>query len=205
LAPEARYRAGECLMQQQDWPKAIEQLLFFRDKPEFQNVPGVSDRGLLRLSQAYAQAKQWDPSRQACETLLGRFPQSPLKHEARYGMAFAWQNQKQLDQAANTYQQVTNETSTEIAAKAQLQLALCRVEQKRYPEATTALLTVPYTYDYPQWSSAALLEAARLLVEQQQPKPAGKLLEKVIKDYPDTDWSKAAQQRLTELQAAKKL
>jgi cellulose synthase operon protein C len=86
-----------------------------------------------------------------------------------------------------------------------LQLALCRVEQKRLPEATTALLVVPYTYDYPQWSSAALLEAARLLVEQQQPKQAAKLLEKVIKDYPETEWAKAAQTRLTELQAGKKI
>lgn len=205
LAPEAKLRAGESLMQQQDWPKAIEQLVVFRDKPEFQNAPGVADRALLRLAQALGQATQWEPSRQACELLINRFPQSPLKQEARYGMAFAWQNLKQFDQAANTYTQVTNETSTEVAAKAQLQLALCRVEQKRLPEATTALLVVPYTYDYPQWSSAALLEAARLLVEQQQPKQAAKLLEKVIKDYPETEWAKAAQTRLTDLQAGKKI
>ncbi|MDB5344945.1 MAG: hypothetical protein JWP89_3322 [Schlesneria sp.] len=196
LAPEARLRAGECQMQLKAWPKAIELWVPFRDQGPLQNIAGLSDRILLRLGHAYALAGQWDQSRQAHETLIGRFGQSPWKYEARYGIAWAWQNQKQYDNAANTYQQVINETATEVAAKSQYQLALCRLEQKRLPEAANALLVVPFTYDYPEWCAVALLEASRVFQEMDQPKQAIRLLEKVLKDYPDTEWAKAAQERL---------
>jgi tetratricopeptide (TPR) repeat protein len=202
LAPDARYRAGECQMQLKAWPKAIELWVPFRDQGPLQNLAGLSDRVLLRLGHAYALAGQWDQSRQAHETLINRFAQSPWKQEARYGIGWAWQNLKQFDNAANAYQQVINETATEVAAKSQYQMALCRLEQKRLPEAANALLVVPFTYDYPEWSAVALLEASRVFQEMQQPKQAVRLLEKVMKDYPDTEWSKAAQQRLAGLPVA---
>jgi tetratricopeptide (TPR) repeat protein len=203
-AAEARYRAGECLMHGKDWNKAIEMWKPFRDQQPYQNVPGLSDRVLLRLGTAYALAAQWDGSRQTLETLVSRFPQSTWRSEARYGIGWAWQNQKQYDQAATAYSQVINETAAEVAAKSQFQLALCRREQKRLPEAANALLVVPLTYDYPQWNALALLEASRVYQEMQQPQQATRLLERVLKDFPDTEWAKSAQQVLTELQTGKK-
>lgn len=200
LAAEARYRAGETQMQLKLWPKAIEWLLPFRDQGPFQNLPGLSDRAVLRLGHAFALASQWDQSRQTHEVLVGRYPQSVWKQEGRYGAGWAAQNQKQFDQAANFYQQVINETATEVAAKAQYQLALCRLEQKRLPEAATALLVVPFTYDYPDWSAIAILEASRVFQDMNQPQQTKRLLERVVKDYPNTEWAKTAQQRLTTLQ-----
>ena len=35
-----------------------------------------------------------------------------------------------------------------------MNIGLCRLAQKRYAEACTALLVVPYTYDYPQLSAS---------------------------------------------------
>ena len=204
IAPDARFRAGECQIQLKAYPKAIELLIPFRDLGPLQNIAGLSDRAILRLGHAYALATQWDLSRQAHETLINRFGQSPWKQEARYGVAWAWQNLKQFDNAANAYQQVINETATEVAAKSQYQMAMCRLEQKRLPEAANALLVVPFTYDYPEWSAVALLEASRIFQEMQQPRQAVRLLEKVIKDYPNTDWSKAAQERFAGLPVAAK-
>ena len=50
------------------------------------------------------------------------------------------------------YSQVTARTADrDLAAKAQLQIGLCRLEQKRYLDAANAfLLVVPSTYDYPE-------------------------------------------------------
>lgn len=200
LAPEARYRAGETHMDQGAWAKAIELWLPFRDQAPLQNVAGLSDRVLLRLGHAQALAGQWDPSRQSLEILLQRFAQSPLRHDARYGIAWALQNQKQFDQAAQQYQLIINETATEVAAKAQYQMAMCRVEQRRLPEAANALLVVPFTYDYPEWSATAILEAGKVFQEMQQGSQARRLFERVLKDYPDSDWAKAAQVRLTQMQ-----
>ena len=193
---QAHYRAGEALMRAGDWEAAVKELAVFRDQQPFQNVAGISDRALLRLGHAYAQLKQWEPSRQAHEQVVARFGNGPWGNEARYGMGWALQNMKRYDEAVNVYAQVVANTVTELGAKAQLQTGLCRLEQKRYPEAATALLVVPFTYDYPELSSVALVEAARCFAEMKQPDQATKLLERVIKDHPDSEWAKVAKERL---------
>ena len=199
LAGQAHYRAGECLFQQGEYAKAAARLAKFRDDGQFQNLPGLTDRALLRLGHAYAHAGQWDQSRQAHEILTGRFANSPWIHEARYGIGWAWQNQKQHDNAVNAYTQVTTGTATEIGARAQLQIGLCRLEQKRYPDAVAALLVVPFTYDYPELSALALCEAARSLVEQKQHEQAERLLKRVIRDHPESKWAQVAKERLEAL------
>lgn len=199
LAMQARYRAGECLLALNQPAEAVKRLIVFRDQPMFQNVPGVSDRALLRLGHALARQSQWDPSIQAHQLVIQRFPNSPWAAEARYGTGWAMQNKKDYDNAVNWYTQVANGTATELGAKSQLQIGLCRMEQKRYPEAAAALLVVPFTFDYPELSAAALCEAARANVEQKQPDQAEKLLRRVLKDYPKSKWAEVARERLEAL------
>jgi TolA-binding protein len=199
MAAQAQYRAGECLMDLEQWAEAVKILSPFRDQVPFRDRPGVTDRALLRLGHALAHLKQWDQSRQAHELVASRFASSPWAHEARYGMGWAWQNQKQFDQAVGAYSQVVSGTASVTAAKAQLQIGLCRLEQKRYPEASTALLLVPYTYDYPELNAVALCEAARAFAEQKQRPQAEKLLLRVIKEHPQSPWAAAAKERLENL------
>lgn len=193
------YRAGEVLIAKNEFAKAIEKLLPFRDKGEYHNIPGASDRALIRLGYAYAQLKQWDQSRVSYDAFNARFGGSPYIHEARYGLGWALQNLGQFDPAVNWYSQVANNTSSELGAKAHLQIGLCRIQQKKYPEAVSSLLIVPYTFDYPELSAIALTEAARALIDDQKPEQAEKLLKKVIKEYPMSEWAKIAQERLTKL------
>jgi TolA-binding protein len=199
LLAHAHYRAGECLFAMKDYPKTVLRLAVFRDQPPFQSIPGVSDWALLRLGQAYAALKQWDPSRQACEHLLGRFGNSELVAEARYTIGQAYENQKQHDAAVNVYGQVIAGSATETAARAQFQIGLCRLEQKRYPEATAAFLAVALTYEYPEWTAGALCEAARSLVEEKKTAEAARLLRKVVRDHPKSTWVEVARARLAAL------
>ncbi|MBI1901184.1 MAG: tetratricopeptide repeat protein [Planctomycetia bacterium] len=199
VAAEAQYRTAEVQMAKQDWPAAIKTLAAFRDQQPLQNVPGLSDRALLRLGHAYASATQWNESRQAMETLLGRFPQSTWRDEARYGQAFSLQNQQQLDAAINVYRQVTAATEGEVAARAQVQIGLCFLAKKQFPEAANSLLVVPFTYDYPELSGLALCEAARAFVEMKQPQQAQQLLKRVIKEHPTSRWAQAAKERLEQI------
>lgn len=196
LVAHGLYRAGETYLAKKETAKAIEKLSQFRDKGEYQNVPGVTDRALLRLGYALGLDKKWDASRQAYELVVGRFGGSPWVNEARYGAGWALQNAGQFDPAVNWYSQVIAATTTELAAKAHLQIGLCRLEQKRYGDAAAALLIVPYTFDYPEISAIALCEAARALTEDKKPEQAERLLRKVVKDYPATEWAKIAQERL---------
>ncbi|HBI42733.1 MAG TPA: hypothetical protein DDY78_07735 [Planctomycetales bacterium] len=199
MCAQATYRAGECQLQLGKADEAIKLLAVFRDKGEFQNLPGLTDRALLRLGFALAQLKQWEPSRQAYEQVFNRFANGPWAADARYGAAWAQQSQGRYDDAVNLYNQVAATTATELGARAQLNIGQCRLAQKRYPEAATALLVVPFTYDYPNLSALALLEASRAFAENKQADMAVRLLERVIQDHPDTEHAEAAKKRLAEL------
>ncbi|HZY90396.1 MAG TPA: tetratricopeptide repeat protein, partial [Gemmataceae bacterium] len=201
LAAQAIYREGECYLHLNQPAEAVKRLALFRDRGEYQNVPGLTDRALLRLGYALGLAKQWDQSRQAYEQVVGRFGNGPWAHEARYGIGWAHQNQHRYDDAVNAYAQVTNAVATELGARAQLNVGLCRLAQKRYAEAGNALLVVPYTYDYPHLSAIALVEAARAFAENKQKDQAIKLLKRVLRDHPDTAAAEAARKRLQELTA----
>ena len=196
LLPQAHYRAGECLLEMNDFAKAAQRLIVFRDKGEFQNIPGLSDRALLRLGHAQAKAEQWDASRQTLETLVNRFGNSPWVLQARYGVGWARQMLKQYDEAVNWYSQVASATTAELGARAHLQIGLCRMEQKRFAEAANSLLIVPYTFDYPELNAAALCQAALCLIETKQSAQADKLFRKVMQEHPDSEWAKVAKERL---------
>lgn len=199
LCAQAKYRAGECQLRLDAPAAAVKHLAVFRDQGPFQNLPGLTDRALLRLGYALGLLKQWDASRQAYEQVVNRFGSGPWVHEARYGIGWAYQNRGQYDNAVNAYNQVVNNVATELAARAQMNVGLCRLAQKRYAEASTALLVVPFTYDYPQLSALSLVEAARALSANKQKEQAVKLLERVLRDHPDTESAKVATQRLEEL------
>ncbi len=196
LAGWAHYRAAEALLHDKQPDEAIKRLVRFRDQPPYQNQPGLSDRAMLRLGYAYALTKQWDPSRQAYERVVGAFPNSVWQDDARYGIGWAFQQQKNFDAAVNFYTQVTSRTATELAAKAQLQIGLCRLEQKRPVDAVNAFLVIPFTYDYPELKAAARFEAARAYGENKQNDLARKQLEILLQEFPGTPWAEAAKERL---------
>jgi len=196
---QALYRAGESHLAAGDAGKAVAKLAVFRDKGEFHNREAVSDRAMLRLGQAHLLAKQYDPARQAFETLIQRFgANNPYAAEARYGVAVTLQAQGKFDEAVAAYQAVIAATTGESAAKSQLQVGQCRHAQKRYADAAAAYLVVPYTYeDFPEVGRAALLEAARALTDAGQPGQAEPILRKLLKDAPaGSEWAKAAAERL---------
>jgi tetratricopeptide (TPR) repeat protein len=197
----AQFQAGECLLAVKDYKQAAQRLAVFRDRKPFQKLAGVTDRALLRLGHAYEHLQEWERSRRAYQRLTGRFPRSSWVHEARYGIAFAWQNEKEYDKAVDWYGRVAAATSTETAARAQFQIGLCRLEQKRHGDATAAFLLVPF-YEYPEWSAAALCEAARTLVKDKKPKQAETLLRRVLKDYAQTKWAEVAEERLGRLKGS---
>jgi len=169
----------------------------FRDG-ELRSVYGVSDRALLRLGQSYAQSGQWEPSRATLAALVERFPQSPWAEEARYGIGWASQSQKQYDNAVAAYVEVTRRTAAEVAARAQFQIGQCRLEQQRPPDAIKAFQVVTLSYDYPEWRAAAMCQAAQAHVQASQAAEARRLWQRVVSEYPKTKWAETARQRLAE-------
>jgi len=199
LPGETRYLAGEAYIQLKDWGNAIDQLQPFRDNDPFRNMSELCERALLRLGYACAEAQKWDDSRRSYEQLVQRFPQSPWVYEARYGIGWSWQNQNQHDNAVNAYNEVVRGTAAEVAARAQLQIGLCRLAQKRYPDAAKDLLVVATTYDCAEHSAAALCEAGQAHLAQNQPAEAARLWQQVLKDHAASKWAAVARQRLADM------
>ncbi|MBX9579921.1 MAG: tetratricopeptide repeat protein [Gemmataceae bacterium] len=192
----ALYRLAECLIADKKWDEAAKKLAVFRDDGAFHNVPGVSDRAMLRLGTVLAELKQWDPARQAFEAVPGRYGDgNPWAPDARYGAGWTLQNQGRYDEAVNAYGWVTQRVTDDRAGRAQLGIGLCRAAQKRWADAGQAFAAVYYGYDLPELKYAALVEHARALLDEKKPAEAAKLLEKVAKDAPaDSPWAKAVKE-----------
>ncbi len=201
---QAHARAGECLIDAKQYQEAIKRLSLFVSQPPLQNLPGVTDRALLRLGHAWTHLQNWSESRRAHVRLTQAFPGSPWLDEAHFGIGWSRQQQKQYDQAISSYAQVVSRTATELGAKAQLQIGLCRLEEKKYEEAAKALLVVPATYDYPELNAAALVEAARAFAEMKQADQTAKLLEQVLRDHAGSSWANIARERLKSLRPTEK-
>jgi TolA-binding protein len=196
LGGQIEYRVAECMLQMGDPAEAIKILLLFDANTIIPNQPGLTDRARLRFGQSYAQLKRWDEAREAFELVTTHAANGPWVHEARFGIGWAYQNQKQYDKAISTYQQVTSATTTEIAAQAQLQIGRCLLEQKKFAEAAKALLLVPAAYDYPEPCALALCEAARLHFDMKEKEQGDRLLQRVLREYPGTEGAALAKNDL---------
>jgi TolA-binding protein len=130
--------------------------------------------------------------------MVNRFG-GPLVHEGRFGVARAREQMKQYEQAIVAYEQVARGAGGELAARAQFRAGACRLAQGRPAEAVKAFLAVASGYDYPEWTAAALCEAARAYAESGQADEARKTLDRVVADNPQGEWNDLAKRRLDEL------
>ncbi len=198
-----RYLAGEAAMRDKDWGEAAKHLLPFRDNPTFQALSGVSDRAVFRLGQAFAEAGQWEQCRRSMETMRQRFPNSPWIPEAACCMGLAHESEKKYDEAVRAYEEVTRRSVAEVAAKAQFRIGLCRLAQGKNDVALRDLLAVPATYGYPEWSAAALVEAAKIGEAAKNTDEAVRLYRRVLKEVSSGPSAATAKRKLGELTGEK--
>jgi outer membrane protein assembly factor BamD (BamD/ComL family) len=200
LSGEAKLRAGEVHMVLKEYAEAAKRLAVFRDNGQYQKLPDISDRALLRLGHALAAQKQWDASRQALELLVQRFGNSKWLQDAHFGIGFAREELNQHDQAIQSYIQATTGALSETAAMAQLRIGVCRMTLKRYQPAAEAFLSVADRFGYDAWGSAALLEAAEAYAQLKMQNEQVQVLNRLIREYADTPAAKEGKTRLAKLQ-----
>jgi len=196
---DALFLIGECQVQSKDWNNAITTFANFRDKDPFRNMNVLTERGLYRLSHAFAQAQRMDESRQALEQIVQRFPQSPLAVDSRMQIAAFWEKANQFDNAYNNYAEIARKFAGDVAVRAQFQMAKNRAAQKRWAEAAKEFLIVANHHDSPELSAEALVEAGQAQLEQKQNSEAKATFERVLKDYPASKSIETAKKRLAEI------
>lgn len=206
LTASACFYAGESLFTLGRHERAVQ--LFARVSREFASdqqagsASPVCGPSLLRLGESLATMQRWARSEQAFSDYLDRFADSEHWFQARFGLAWARENQKRYDEAVSEYQKVVASHQGPTAARAQFQIGECRFAQKKHGEAVREFLKVDILYAYPKWSAAALFEAGRCFEKLGKTVEARNHFKQVSDRHEQTRWAAMAAQRLSELSAS---
>ena len=195
LAGDARFLIGESSYRQKDWRPALaayQQVIASRDS----NYIALAT---FRAGECAGSLQDWRTSRALHEKVLSEHSDFEMKPEAQYGLAWAMQNEGQLDRAIKLYEKVTEETQTETAAKARFMIGECCFAQKKHKEATRHFLKTVFTYNHKEWSPMAYFEAGRCFEVLRDMDQAKNCYEQVVKKYPKHVKAKSAQSRLKAL------
>jgi tetratricopeptide (TPR) repeat protein len=202
FAAQGHALAAECLMRKENWEAAVKHLVVFRDLEPFQNIGNVSDWALLRLSDALAQSKKIDESRQVLDTLITRFSESTFRAHAHYAAGLSWSKGKDYDKAALAFGLAAANSKGDLAGRALVQQAISQIELKQFVEAGEILQKVADKPDSPDVRGLALLEAAYCAQQQNQPEQATKSLSRLISESPASSWAEEAKKRLEDAEAS---
>ena len=195
LIDPARFLAAECFYQQDDFTQALPLFTLVATR----KVEGYHEQSLYRAGTCAKNLKQWEPSRQHFANLLSQFPKFEQIHEARYGLAWAHQQLKQLPQARTLYEQITRETETVTAAKARFMIGELDFGEAKYEAAIEQFLSVAVGYPYKEWRAMGHFEAARCFMQLKENEKAMASLQIIIKDHADHPKAKDAAKLLAEL------
>lgn len=189
----ARFMLGDALLRRGTAKDALTHLKAAADAVD----QDLAAAALLRLGECHANLHQWSDSEEAYGDFLSRFPDREEWFTARFGIAWAQEQQGRLDEAMVTYVDVITRHRGPTAARAQFQIGECLFARKEHEHAVREFMKVDILYAYPEWSAAALYEAGRCLELLGKTSDARKQFETVQQKYPDTNWAKLAAERLT--------
>ena len=195
LVGDARFLIAECSFREKQWQPAL---------AAYQAVIRSRDSNYLALAtfragECAASLEDWRTSQAMHEQVLANHSEFEMKPEATYGLAWALQNQGRLDDAVKLYEQVTDQTQTETAAKARFMIGECCFAQKKHKEATRHFLKAAFTYNHKEWSPASYFEAGRCFEVLRDTKQARHCYQQVITKFPKHAKAKSAQARLRKL------
>src|SRR5262249_36868437 len=159
------------------------------------------DRALYRCGACQAGLKEWPASQKCFEELIRDFPDFKLIQEARYGLAWALQNQEKFDEARANYEKVTKATNTETAAKSRFMIGECAFRQKKYQEAVEHFLEAALGYPYEEWQALGHFEAGRCFLALKDNARALEELETVVKKFPKHPRAKDAAKLIADLKS----
>jgi len=195
LFSDAAFMEAECFFKQEQFEEAL---------AAYEKVTKPSNKDVIVLamvhaSQAAGQLKQWTKCLELAGKCAEQFPDSPHLPKALYQQAWAQQNLDKFDEAMALYPQVIAKTDDEWAARAQFMIGEIQFRRKEHAEAIKSFYRVIYNYGYPQWRADATYEAARCFEVRREPARALKLYEMLVKEYPDSDKTPLAKERIEEL------
>ncbi|HEX4144290.1 MAG TPA: tetratricopeptide repeat protein [Pirellulales bacterium] len=198
LVLAARFWQAEASYRQREYVRAQEEFAQLEGQ-----TAGRTERWLamipLRQAQSLGQQNRWAEALEIANRIAGEYPNFEEQYEADYVIGRSLASQGEFAAAREAYGRVIRSISgskTETAAMAQWMIGETFFHQESYEEAVAAYLRVEILYDWPKWQSGALLQAAKcqeLLGQYQQ---AIEIYDRLIKTYPDSEFTEEAKRRL---------
>ncbi len=193
LAASASLVAGESLLKLGKHKQAAEHL---RRVVDGAKGDPARPAAMLRLGECLAMLQLWPESERVFRQYLSEFGTEDLWFQAKFGLAWAVENQGRVPEAIAAYSEVVDRHQGPTAARAQFQIGECLFAQKKHEDAARELLKVDILYDYPEWSAAALYEAGRCFEALNDIDKARSAFEQVREKHAQTRWASLAGERL---------
>jgi TolA-binding protein len=197
LAGPGRFFAAESLFRQDKFEQA--RPLF--EQTARDNVEKYAAQSLYRAAACAVQMKDWPAGQAHYAELLARHPDFEQKHEARYGVAWALQNQNRLEEARQNYARIVADTEGEIietAAKARFMLGELAFGEKKYEDAVEQFLFAAQL-PFDDWRALSRFEIGRCFLELGKKDQAAAALQEVVEKYPQHPRAPDAARLLAEL------
>ncbi len=153
----------------------------------------------LRRAQVLAQKKQWSDAHEIAVKITEEYPNFPRRYEVDHLLGRCLASQAKFDEARDAYQRVIVSPvgrKTETAAMSQWMIGETHFHQKDYDAAIRAYCRVELLYDYPRWQSTALLQTGKCHEMKGQWNQAVEIYAQLLKQFPETECSDEASQRL---------
>ena len=202
LVDLAEFGIAEAAFRQDDFPTAAER--FERLAGRFDGSdPTLAAAVKLRVCQLACQEKNWDEAYKRALKIKEEFPDFQDQYEVDYVVGRCLSTEGDFVAAREAYKRVIDSAegqATETAAKAQLMIAESYYHQKDYQEALRAYLRLEILYAYPELQAAAVLQAGKCRELLGEWSNALKLYDKLLREYPDTNWKEEATRRRAEAQ-----
>jgi TolA-binding protein len=200
-ARDARLWLAEIAYRLADYDEAAEQ--FQTAAAEFDTLRAPWNTIVpLRQAQILAGRREWPEALAAARAILDVPGETPRRFEAEFVAGRALLALARLDEARAAFQRVIddpNGSASETAAMAQFMIGETHRHQKQYMEAIRAYLKLDLLYDDTPWRAAALLEAGGCYESLQENDEARRLYQQLVSQFPASEQSPVAQQRLHRL------
>ena len=159
---------------------------------------------LMRRAELRIKTDRWAEANTVCSRFIERFPEHELRYEVEYLLGRCLSRDGKFDEARQSFEKVlatANAKRTETAAKAQWMIGESYFHQEKYTEAIDAYYKTQILHPYPQWQSAALLQAGKCYEVKGEWNQAIKSYQELLEAYPSTAYATEATERLSHAKA----
>ena len=151
------------------------------------------------LAEVYVQRKEYDAVVDISNEYRKWDSKSPYLYRMDEVLGRCFKNQSKFDEARAAFTSAiksTNGRRTETAAKCQLFLSETYFFQKQYERALSEYLKVYNLYDFPEWRSAGLFQAAVCDEQLKQWGDAVRAYELLLEKFPNSQFASKAKAKL---------